>query len=108
MTKKDREAIAHEIWSAAQLLPNEGIEDGIYRVVGLLEKLEGPQDGFVLVPVEPSFEMYKAALESYVPGPDAPTVPICDIVDWQPNMQARIMRTIYKAMLDARPDNKGE
>ena len=27
---------AHEIWAAAQLLPNEGIEDGVRRIEELL------------------------------------------------------------------------
>jgi hypothetical protein len=28
--------IAHEVWAASQLLPNEGVEDGVDRVVGIL------------------------------------------------------------------------
>jgi hypothetical protein len=39
---KDREEkireLAHEIWAASQLFPNEGIEDAIERIVELLRK----------------------------------------------------------------------
>ena len=33
--------LAHEIWAAAQLLPGEGIEDGIIRIVRILESVGG-------------------------------------------------------------------
>ena len=36
--KKNLEKVAHEIWAASQLLPNEGIEDAIERIVELLKK----------------------------------------------------------------------
>jgi len=29
--------LAHEIWSAAQLMPNEGIENGVWRIASILE-----------------------------------------------------------------------
>jgi len=35
-------ALAHEIWAAAQLAPGEGIVDGVYRIVGLLRKVPHP------------------------------------------------------------------
>ena len=38
--------IAHEIWSASQLLPHEGIEDGVIRIKAILkENLEQLKDG---------------------------------------------------------------
>jgi len=37
--KNKIDSIAHEIWSAAQLLPDEGIEDGVDRIVGILTDL---------------------------------------------------------------------
>jgi hypothetical protein len=30
--------LAHEIWAAAQLLPGEGIEDGVERIIEILEE----------------------------------------------------------------------
>jgi len=30
--------IAHEIWATAQLLPNEGIEDGVVRIESILKE----------------------------------------------------------------------
>jgi predicted Zn-ribbon and HTH transcriptional regulator len=33
-----REALAHEIWAAAQLAPGEGIVDGVDRIAALLRK----------------------------------------------------------------------
>ena len=32
--------LAHEIWAAAQLMPDEGIEDGVERIIAILKKLE--------------------------------------------------------------------
>ena len=32
------DGLAHEIWSAAQLMPHEGIADGVYRVSELLKR----------------------------------------------------------------------
>jgi len=32
--------LAHEIWAAAQLLPQEGIEDGVKRIVKILEEVK--------------------------------------------------------------------
>ena len=34
---RDLLGVAHEIWATAQLLPGEGIEDSIRRLVALLE-----------------------------------------------------------------------
>ena len=34
---RDRD-IAHEIWATAQLMPGEGIEDGVDRIVGVLKE----------------------------------------------------------------------
>lgn len=31
--------IAHEIWATAQLLPGEGIEDGVRRIESILSKI---------------------------------------------------------------------
>jgi hypothetical protein len=39
MTNPNREhlaGLAHELWSAAQLLPGEGIEDGVARIADLI------------------------------------------------------------------------
>ena len=33
--------LAHEIWATAQLLPGEGIEDGVERIVDLLKPNAG-------------------------------------------------------------------
>lgn len=30
--------VAHEIWATAQLLPEEGIEDGVHRIVEILKE----------------------------------------------------------------------
>jgi len=38
---KNLESTAHEIWAAAQLLPGEGIEDGVDRITGILAELGG-------------------------------------------------------------------
>ncbi len=35
-TLKDITGFSHEIWAVAQLLPNEGIEDGVKRIEALL------------------------------------------------------------------------
>ena len=37
-TEKDIEGIAHEIWAVAQLLPGEGILDGVDRIVQSLKE----------------------------------------------------------------------
>jgi hypothetical protein len=37
----DLDGLAHEIWAAAQLLPDEGIEDGIERIKELLATIVG-------------------------------------------------------------------
>ena len=34
------ENLAHEIWAAAQLLPDEGIEDGVNRIIECLQSKE--------------------------------------------------------------------
>ena len=39
--KETLDALAHEIWAAAQLAPGEGIMDGVARIVALLRKSEG-------------------------------------------------------------------
>ena len=31
--------IAHELWAAAQLLPGEGIEDGVKRIQAILDEI---------------------------------------------------------------------
>ncbi|MCA3182394.1 MAG: hypothetical protein INH13_02015 [Cupriavidus sp.] len=36
------DALAHEIWAAAQLAPGEGIVDGVDRIVALLRKKPHP------------------------------------------------------------------
>ena len=36
--EKTLDALAHEIWTAAQLAPGEGIADGVARIVALLRK----------------------------------------------------------------------
>ena len=46
------ENIAHEIWAAAQLLPEEGIEDGVERIVSILE------DNFYIKPSVSKHKMY--------------------------------------------------
>ena len=38
MDKEILEGVAHEIWAVAQLLPEEGIEDGVRRIKDLLRK----------------------------------------------------------------------
>lgn len=38
----DNEGISHEIWAAAQLVPGEGIEDGVSRIVSILAALASP------------------------------------------------------------------
>lgn len=30
--------VSHEVWAAAQLMPNEGIEDGVYRIYEILKR----------------------------------------------------------------------
>lgn len=40
MDDKDVNDLAHEVWAAAQLMPGEGIEDGVKRVVDILETHE--------------------------------------------------------------------
>lgn len=32
----DIEGLAHEIWATAQLMPGEGIEDGVERILSIL------------------------------------------------------------------------
>lgn len=36
------DALAHEIWAAAQLAPGEGVVDGVARIVALLRKAAHP------------------------------------------------------------------
>lgn len=38
MKKEDLENLAHEIWSVAQVLPDEGIEHAVDRIFQLLSK----------------------------------------------------------------------
>src|SRR5690554_4813036 len=40
--EKNHAALAHEIWAAAQLVPGEGIVDGVARVEALLRKAPHP------------------------------------------------------------------
>ena len=35
----DLEDIAHEIWAATQLLPDEGILDGVDRIIDILKEV---------------------------------------------------------------------
>lgn len=42
--KSNYNNLAHELWAAAQLTPGEGIEDGVNRVVGILESVQRSQD----------------------------------------------------------------
>jgi len=37
VTKDQIRDLSHEIWAAAQLLPNEGIEDGADRIASILQ-----------------------------------------------------------------------
>ena len=34
----------HELWAAAQLMPGEGIEDGVRRIVDLLKTTHQPEE----------------------------------------------------------------
>ena len=43
--KADLRSEAHEIWAMAQLLPNEGIEDGVDRVEKKLKELMKEEKG---------------------------------------------------------------
>lgn len=46
MTNKNCvEGLAHEIWAAAQLMPSEGIEDGVERIMLILLKWQGGLQG---------------------------------------------------------------
>ena len=36
----DIAGFAHELWASAQLMPNEGIEDGVQRIMQLLKTSE--------------------------------------------------------------------
>jgi len=54
--------------------------------------------GFLINP-ELTHSMEKAAAEAYIPQPDAPEVPIFDILDCQPNLNYRIIRTIFNAAI---------
>lgn len=38
--KKRTEDTAHELWAAAQLLPDEGIEDAVKRIMKILSNFE--------------------------------------------------------------------
>jgi len=40
--KETLDALAHEIWAAAQLAPGEGIVDGVARIAALLRKVPHP------------------------------------------------------------------
>ena len=37
----DLSGLAHEIWAASQLLPEEGIEDGVDRIIAILKREGG-------------------------------------------------------------------
>jgi len=50
-------ALSHEIWAAAQLLPDEGIEDGVQRIQALLSRDEPDQPAAELP--QPGHERYR-------------------------------------------------
>jgi len=43
--------LAHEIWAVAQLLPEEGIEDGVERVINMLKENLEPHITETLTPI---------------------------------------------------------
>ena len=45
MTTELMNGLAHEIWATSQLLPNEGIEDGVRRVFDILERFKKECEG---------------------------------------------------------------
>ncbi|HDR9199628.1 TPA: hypothetical protein QDB48_000913 [Burkholderia vietnamiensis] len=62
------DALAHEVWSAAQRAPGEGIEDAVQRIAAILSRSPAMaaeavaiRAGWKLVPVEPTAEMLAAA-----------------------------------------------
>ena len=69
------EALAHALFTAAQLAPGEGIEDAVGRLAALVEAQQPAPSaavfGLRLVPVEPTDQMVQAAHHidlSYMPG----------------------------------------
>lgn len=50
----DNEGISHEIWAAAQLVPGEGIEDGVSRIVSILA---APTSPATVDPTDPGHEV---------------------------------------------------
>ncbi|HEF4835492.1 TPA: hypothetical protein SAO52_000169 [Burkholderia vietnamiensis] len=57
-------ALAHEVWSAAQRAPGEGIEDAVQRIAAILSRSHTAAAeavaipaGYALVPIEPTPEM---------------------------------------------------
>lgn len=63
-TKVDE--IAHEIWAAAQLMPGEGIEDGVKRVTGILgEKYKKAAQQDVEDGCEKCNDFYKSIYHNY-------------------------------------------
>lgn len=61
------DALAHEVWSAAQRAPGEGIEDAVQRIAAILSRspamaAEAPAipAGYALVPIEPTPEILTA------------------------------------------------
>ena len=89
------------------------IYNGLARILKAarqhLKLLQDLESGKVrIVPVKSVHPMDQKAAESYVPQPDAPTVPICDILDCSPNLNYRIIETIYQAMVKAAPEYRFE
>ena len=44
MKKEDLKGLAHEIWAAAQVLPDEGIEHAVDRISRILSENFGEND----------------------------------------------------------------
>ncbi|HDR8931715.1 TPA: VRR-NUC domain-containing protein [Burkholderia vietnamiensis] len=70
--EKGADALAHEVWAAAQLVPGEGIEDGVQRIAAILSRSPAMAAeaaaipaGYALVPVKITDEMIEAAMESH-------------------------------------------
>lgn len=66
-------ALAHEVWSAAQRAPGEGIEDAVQRIAAILSRSHTAAAeavaipaGCALVPIEPTPQMRKAAADAWL------------------------------------------
>lgn len=77
-------ALAHELWAAAQLLPGEGIEDGVQRIAALLEPIlttsAGAPAGAVAASCNSGGFEIEAATEAQLVAYDAAAHQMCAAV----------------------------